>query len=152
MWHLNQYFLTIFAEKHAPITFLRNSNLYIFCYKYVCFVLPKKIPTSTPKKTFSKENMILVESWKVELDFRVLARTSIYAFYFKKEVVLLFLHNSHGTPKFINCGRLRVAWIGPIQNRLWILGGPTRNHLWILGRPANTEPSVHFRKPNTETY
>ena len=27
-------------------------------------------------------------------------------FYFKSEVLLLFLHNSHGTPEFTNCGIL----------------------------------------------
>ena len=32
---------------------LKSFNLYIFCYKYVCFVLPKNIPTfSKKKKTF----------------------------------------------------------------------------------------------------
>ena len=39
---------------------------------------PKKIPTFSQKKRCFKENMILVGSWKVELDFRVLAPTSIY--------------------------------------------------------------------------
>ena len=52
MWHLNQYFLTIFALKHAPITVSKNYNLYIFCYKFVCFVLPKTILTFSPKKMF----------------------------------------------------------------------------------------------------
>ena len=42
------------------------------------FVLPKKIPTFSAKKIFFKENVILVGSWKVELDFRVLAPTSMY--------------------------------------------------------------------------
>ena len=40
MWHLNLYFLTTFAYKPAPITVFKKFNLYIFCYKYVCFVLP----------------------------------------------------------------------------------------------------------------
>ena len=40
---------------------------------------PKKNPTfSLKKNSFFLENMILVESWKVELDFRVLAPTLIY--------------------------------------------------------------------------
>ena len=43
------------------------------------FVLNKKIPHFLQTKRFFKENMILVGSWKVELDFRVLAPTSIYS-------------------------------------------------------------------------
>ena len=51
----------------------------MFCYKYVCFVLPKENLTFSPKKKFFfKENLILVGSWKVELDFKVLAPTSTY--------------------------------------------------------------------------
>ena len=41
---------------------------------------PNKFPCFLKKKTqFFKENMILVGSWKVELEFRVLAPTSMYA-------------------------------------------------------------------------
>ena len=37
----------------------------------------KKVQNFFQKNVFFKENMILVGSWKVELDFRVLAPTSI---------------------------------------------------------------------------
>ena len=56
------------------ITVFKNSNFYKFGYNYVCFVLSKKIPHFRQQKCFLKENMIVVGSWKVELDFMVVVQ------------------------------------------------------------------------------
>ena len=54
------------------------------------------------------------------------------AFYFKRKVLLLFLHNSHGTSEFTD-GEFRWE---KIEGNL---------------RRANMEPSLDFRRANTET-
>ena len=47
--------------------------MYIFCYKYVCFVLPKIFTFSPKKGVFLRKHDIS----QIELDFRVLAPTLI---------------------------------------------------------------------------
>ena len=47
----------------------------------MCALFSQKNLTFSFKKCFFQVNMILVGNWKVELDFRVLAPTSIYVTY-----------------------------------------------------------------------
>ena len=76
------------------------------------------------------------------------------AFYYKHGFLLLFLHNSHGTKEFPDCGNLvRPAWVGNLR---WDNAEPYEPFRWVNTEPsvqfrkANTDPSVQFRKANTD--
>ena len=64
-----------------------------------------------------------------------------FPIYFKQVILLLFLHNCHGTPEFFDCWNLVGAdWVGNLR----------LDHMEpsVHLRKANTEPSMHFRKGN----
>ena len=64
-------------------------------------------------------------------------------FYFKKDILVLFLHNSYCTSEFPNCGNLVGA--DCMGNLRWASTEPS-----MYFRKINTAPSVHFRKGNTD--
>ena len=68
--------------------------------------------------------------------FEVETRCLAYdlSFYFKQDILVLFLPNSYGTSEFPDCGNL--------------VGEDCMGNL----RWANTEPSMHFRKTNTDPF
>ena len=65
-------------------------------------------------------------------------------FYFQENILVLFLHNSYGTPDFPDCGNL----VGPdwMENLRWANTEPS-----MFFRETNTDPSMHFRKANTDS-
>ena len=82
-------------------------------------------------------------------------RASLYfPFYFKQEVLLLFLHNRHGTPEFTVCGILAGEDLGYLRRAnaepsVDLRRANTEPSLDF--RKANMEPSMHFRRANRET-
>ena len=69
-------------------------------------------------------------------------------------MLVLFLHNSHGTPEVPDCGNLvRADWM---ENLRMANTEPsmhfreTNKDPPVHFRKANTDPSMHFRKPNKE--
>ena len=81
-------------------------------------------------------------------------KSFFFTFYFKLDVLLLFLHNSYGTPEFRNCWNLVGAYW--MENLRWDHMEPYEPYRWVHTEPfmqfrkANMEPSMHFRKANTE--
>ena len=68
--------------------------------------------------------------------------TQVEAFYFKKDILVLFWQNSYGTPEFPDYGNLVGAdWMEILR---WADTEPSMNF-----RDTNTDPSMHFRKANT---
>ena len=65
------------------------------------------------------------------------------AFYFNKDILMLFLHNSYVTSEFSDCGNLVGAVC--MGNLRWANTEPTMHF-----RKTNTDPPVHFRKTNTD--
>ena len=68
--------------------------------------------------------------------------------------MVLFLHNSYGTPEFPDCGYLVGAdWMETMR---WANTEPfvhfreTNMDPSMLFRKANVDPSMHFRKANTK--
>ena len=76
------------------------------------------------------------------------------SFYFKYDILVLFLHNGYGTLEFPDCGNL--VGVDCMGNHRWANTEPsmhfrkTNTDLSVHFRKANTDPSVHFRKANTE--
>ena len=61
----------------------------------------KSIPNiHTQKLNFQEISLLGLDSLKNVI------KMLYQSFYFKYEVLLLFLHNSHGTPEFTDCGIL----------------------------------------------
>ena len=61
----------------------------------------------------------------------------------QSDILVLFFHNSYGTPEFPDCGNLAGAdWM---ENLRW---GDTKPSMHF--RETNTDPSMHFRKANTD--
>ena len=59
-------------------------------------------------------------------------------------MLVLFLHNSYGTPKFPDCGNhVGADWM---ENLRWASMDP-----FMHFRETNTDPSMHFRKAHTES-
>ena len=66
-----------------------------------------------------------------------------FSFYFKWDILVLFLHNSYGTSEFPDCGNLVGA--DCMGNLRWANTEPSMHF-----RKTNTDPSVHLRKANTD--
>ena len=66
-----------------------------------------------------------------------------HTFYFKYDILVLFLHNSYGSSEFPDCGNLVGA--DCMGNMRWANTEPSMHF-----RKTNTDPSVHFRKANTD--
>ena len=77
MWHLNQDFLTTFAQNMLQSPFPKILICTYFVINLSSLFSQKKFSRFLQKNVYFKENMILVGNWKVELDFRVLAPTSM---------------------------------------------------------------------------
>ena len=76
------------------------------------------------------------------------------SFYFKKDIVVFFLHNSYGTLEFPDRGKLMEAdYIGNLRwanTELTVHFRKTNTDLSVHFRKANTDLSMHFRKANTK--
>ena len=75
-------------------------------------------------------------------------------FYFKHSLLLIFLHNSHGTKEIPDCRNLvRPDWVGNLR---WDNREPYEPFRLVNMEPsmqfrmANTDTSVQFRKANTD--
>ena len=75
-------------------------------------------------------------------------------FYFKYDILVLFLHNSYGTPEFPNGGKLEgTDWMESLR---WDNTEPsiylrkTNTDLSVYSRKANTNLFMHFMKAKTE--
>ena len=72
----------------------------------------------------------------------IMPKKTYFLFYFKYDILVLFLHNSYVTPEFPDCGHLVGAdWMENLRSADKI---PTMHF-----RETNTNPSMHFRKANT---
>ena len=75
-------------------------------------------------------------------------------FYYKYDMLVIFLHNSYGTSEFPDFGnREGTDWMEDLR---WANTEPfvhfreTSTNLSVHLRKANTDPSMHFGKANTE--
>ena len=72
------------------------------------------------------------------------AFTGINPLHFKQEFLLLFFHNSNGTPEFTNCGILVGTYDGNLKR--------ANMEQSMDLRKANTESSQDLRRANTKSY
>ena len=72
-------------------------------------------------------------------------------FNFKYSVLLLFFHNSYGTPEFPYCGNLVEAdWVGNLRRdhtELYVQFSWVHTEALMYFRKGNMNPSMHLRMP-----